>query len=46
MDFNDALMRILGFEDRNELLHAGHSSAVVNPADRERLKKLLQTTGA
>jgi PAS domain S-box-containing protein len=45
MDFNDALMRILGFEDRNELLNADIPSMFVNPADRERLKKLLQDHG-
>ncbi len=46
MDFNDALMRILGFEDRNELLNADIPALFVNPADRERLKKLLQDHGS
>ena len=46
MDFNDALMRILGFEDRNELLNADIPSFFVNPGDRERLKKLLQDHGS
>ncbi|HEY4818556.1 MAG TPA: PAS domain S-box protein [Candidatus Acidoferrum sp.] len=46
LDFNDALMRILGFEERNELLNAEIPAMFVNPADRERLKKLLQDHGA
>ena len=46
VDFNDALMRILGFEERDELLNADIPSMFVNPADRERLKKLLQDHGA
>jgi len=45
LDFNDALMRILGFEERDELLNADIPSMFVNPADRERLKKLLQDHG-
>jgi PAS domain S-box-containing protein len=45
LDFNDALMRILGFEDRNELLNADIPAMFVNPADRERLKRLLQDHG-
>jgi len=46
LDFNDALMRILGFEERDELLNADIPSMFVSPADRERLKKLLQDHGA
>ena len=46
LDFNDALMRILGFEQREELLNAEIPSMFVNPADRERLKKLLQDHGS
>jgi PAS domain S-box-containing protein len=45
LDFNNALMRILGFEDRDELLNADIPSMFVNSADRERLKKLLQDHG-
>ena len=45
LDFNDALMRILGFEERDELLNADIPSMFVSPADRERLKKLLQDHG-
>jgi PAS domain S-box-containing protein len=46
LDFNDALMRILGYEDRHELLSADIPAMFVNIADRERLKKLLQDHGA
>jgi len=46
LDFNDALMRILGYEDRQELLSADIPAMFVNVADRERLKKLLQDHGA
>jgi PAS domain S-box-containing protein len=47
LDFNDALWRMTGYENRNELLSVDISSALyVNPADRERLKKLLQEHGS
>jgi PAS domain S-box-containing protein len=46
LDFNDALMRILGYESRDELLNMEIVSMFVSPADRERLKKLLQDHGA
>ncbi len=42
LDFNDALMRILGYENREEMLGIDISTVYVNPGDRERLKKLLQ----
>jgi PAS domain S-box-containing protein len=43
LDFNDALMRIVGYENRDELLAVDISKDLyVNAADRERLKKLLQ----
>jgi len=42
LDFNDALMRILGYENREELLGIDISTVYVNPGDRERLKRLLQ----
>jgi two-component system NtrC family sensor kinase len=45
LDFNDALMRILGYEDRNELLGADIPLMFVNSSDRDRLKKLLQDHG-
>jgi PAS domain S-box-containing protein len=46
LDFNNALMRILGFEDRDELLSVDIPSIFVNQSDRERLKKLLQDHGS
>ena len=45
LDFNDALMRILGYENRDELLHVDIPSMFVNSGDRDRLKKLLQDHG-
>jgi len=39
------LMRILGYEDRNELLAADIPLMFVNSSDRDRLKKLLQDHG-
>ena len=47
LDFNDALLRMTGYDDRTELLSADISASLyVNPADRERLKKLLQDHGS
>ena len=46
LDFNDALMRILGYEDRDELLKADIPSLFVSSSDRERLKRLLQDHGS
>ncbi|HEY2546884.1 MAG TPA: PAS domain S-box protein, partial [Candidatus Acidoferrum sp.] len=46
LDFNDAMMRMTGFETREELLGADIPGTMyANPADRERLKKLLQEHG-
>ncbi|MGB6884136.1 MAG: PAS domain S-box protein [Candidatus Acidiferrum sp.] len=46
LDFNDAMMRMTGYENREELLGADiPGSMYANPADRERLKKLLQEHG-
>ncbi|MHB8607875.1 MAG: PAS domain S-box protein [Candidatus Acidiferrales bacterium] len=46
LDFNDAMMRMTGYENREELLGADiPGSMYVNPADRERLKRLLQEHG-
>jgi PAS domain S-box-containing protein len=42
LDFNDALMRILGYENREELLAAEVTEIYVNAGDRERFKRLLQ----
>jgi two-component system NtrC family sensor kinase len=47
LDFNDAMMRMTGFETREELLAADIPGAMyANSADRERLKRLLQEHGA
>jgi PAS domain S-box-containing protein len=46
LDFNDAFMRILGYEDREELRQVDIAPTLyVEPADRERLKRLLQESG-
>lgn len=46
LDFNDAMLRMTGFETREELLAADIPGAMyANSADRERLKKLLQEHG-
>ncbi len=46
LDFNDAMMRMTGFETREQLLAADiPGSMYANPADRDRLKKLLQEHG-
>jgi two-component system NtrC family sensor kinase len=43
LDFNDALLRMTGYETREELLAVDIPNAFyANPSDRERLKKLLQ----
>lgn len=42
LDFNDAFLRICGYENREELLATDIPSLYVNPRDRDRLKKLLQ----
>jgi PAS domain S-box-containing protein len=47
LDFNDALMRIVGYDSRDELMQVEIPSLLyVNAQDRERLKKLLQEHGA
>jgi PAS domain S-box-containing protein len=46
LDFNDALMRMLGFENRDALLSADISTIYASPSDRDRLKKLLQQHGS
>ena len=46
LDFNDALLRMTGYENREELLAVDIPTAFYdNAADRERLKKLLQQHG-
>jgi two-component system NtrC family sensor kinase len=47
LDFNDALMRMTGYDSREELLAADISAQFfVNPMDRERLKRLLHEHGS
>jgi two-component system NtrC family sensor kinase len=46
IDFNDALMHILGYEDREDLLHTEISGLYLNSADRDRVKKLLNEHGS
>ena len=47
LDFNDALMRITGYEDRDELLNIDISRTLyANIADRERLLKILVEHGS
>jgi PAS domain S-box-containing protein len=47
LDFNDALMRITGYGDRDELLQLDIGQALfVNAAELERLKKLLSEHGS
>lgn len=46
LDFNNALMRILGYSSREELLKVEiPSSLYVDPGDRERLKRLIREHG-
>jgi PAS domain S-box-containing protein len=46
LDFNDALMRMLGYENRDALMRIEIASIYVTPSDRERLKKLLSEHGS
>ena len=46
LDFNDALMRMLGYDTRDALLRTEIASIYVTPSDRERLKKLLNEHGS
>jgi len=41
LDFNDAFLRMTGYATREELLNLDAAALYGNPADRERLKKLL-----
>ncbi len=46
LDFNDAFMRILGYESHDELLQADIPAQLyVNPADRDRRQRLLNEYG-
>jgi PAS domain S-box-containing protein len=47
LDFNDALMRITGYEERDELLNVDIGRTLfANAADRERLLKILAEHGS
>jgi PAS domain S-box-containing protein len=47
LDFNEAFMRMLGYEKREELLDVDIAPAIyLNPGDRERLQKLLREHGS
>lgn len=47
LDFNDALLRMTGYDSREELMAIDIAGALyVNAPERERLKKLLQEHGA
>ncbi len=47
LDFNDALLRMTGYENRDELMAIDIPSAFyASQSDRERLKKLLEQHGA
>jgi PAS domain S-box-containing protein len=47
LDFNDALMRITGYDNRDELMQVEIGPTLfVNAAERERLKKLLSEHGS
>jgi two-component system NtrC family sensor kinase len=47
IEINDAFCQMLGYRSKEELLQVDISSALfVNPADRERLKKLLREHGS
>jgi len=47
LDFNDALLRMTGYDDREDLLSRDIPMTMyANPAERERLKKLLHEHGA
>jgi len=46
LDFNDAFLRMTGYSTRDDLVKIDTSALYANPADRERLKKLLANHGA
>ena len=46
LDFNDAFLRMSGYSSRDELMKIDTSILYANPADRERLKKLLYDYGS
>jgi PAS domain S-box-containing protein len=46
LDFNEAFLRMSGYSSRDELMKVDTSILYANPADRERLKKLLHDHGS
>jgi PAS domain S-box-containing protein len=48
VDFNEAFLRMLGYESREELLQVQNiaASIYVNPSDRQRLKSILHDHGS
>jgi PAS domain S-box-containing protein len=46
LDFNDALMRMAGYATRDDLMKIDTAILYANPADRERIKKLLSDHGS
>jgi PAS domain S-box-containing protein len=47
LDFNDAFLRIVGYDDRDELMQVDIPTTLyVNPAERERLRKILNEHGS
>jgi len=46
LDFNDAFLRMTGYSSREELMNLDAASLYSNPADRDRLKKLLSEYGS
>jgi len=46
LDFNEAFLRMSGYSSRDELMKIDTSILYANPADRERLKKLLYDYGS
>jgi two-component system NtrC family sensor kinase len=46
LDFNDAFLRMAGYSSRDELMKIDIANLYANPADRERLKKLLSDHGS
>jgi two-component system NtrC family sensor kinase len=46
LDFNDAFLRMAGYSTRDELMKIDTAILYANPADRERLKRLLSDHGS
>ena len=46
LDFNDAFLRMTGYSSREELMNLDIAALYGNPADRERLKRLLSDHGS